>query len=140
MSFSWLPPTNALLNGTSAALLLTGFFFIRNGRRDAHRRCMLAALAVSTLFLIGYLTYHAMAGTTLYTGQGWIRPTYYAILYTHMLLAIAVPPLAIASLIYALSGRFDRHRRIARVTFPIWLYVSVTGVVVYLMLRGDYPS
>jgi uncharacterized membrane protein YozB (DUF420 family) len=130
---------NAVLNGTSAVLLVTGLFFIKNGRREAHRRCMLSALTVSALFLIGYLTYHFQAGTTRYTGTGWMRTLYLTILLTHTVLAIAVPPLAITTLVRALQQRFDRHRRIARITFPIWLYVSVTGVVVYLMLRGDYP-
>jgi len=139
MPLSWLPPANAVLNGTSAVLLVTGRTLIRRGHRDAHRRCMIAALVVSSLFLVGYLTYHFQAGTTHYSGTGWTRRAYLSILLTHTVLAVTVPPLAIASLIGALSGRFDRHRRIARVTFPIWLYVSVTGVVVYLMLRGDYP-
>jgi len=140
MPLSWLPPLNAVLNGTSAVLLLTGFVFIRQRRIRAHRRCMLSALTVSVLFLVGYLTYHFQAGTTRYTGQGWIRSVYFTILLSHTVLAALVPPLAITTLVFALRERFDRHRRIARVTFPIWLYVSVTGVIVYLMLRGDYPS
>lgn len=139
MPLSWLPPLNAILNGTSALLLLAGLTFIKQGRRTAHMRCMISALVVSTLFLVGYVTYHVQAGTTEYTGTGWIRPTYFTILITHMILAVTVPPLAIVTLVRALQERFDRHRRIARVTFPIWLYVSVTGVVVYLMLRSDYP-
>lgn len=139
MPLSWLPPTNALLNGTSAVLLLTGLYFIKHGRREAHKRCMIAALAVSTLFLAGYLTYHFQAGTTRYSGTGAVRAVYLTILGTHTILAITVPPLAITTLVRALRQRFDRHRRIARITFPIWLYVSVTGVIVYLMLRGDYP-
>jgi len=139
MPLSWLPPTNAVLNGSSALLLLAGLAFIKQGRREAHRRCMLAALAVSSLFLVGYLTYHFQAGTTHYSGTGPVRTLYLSILATHTVLAITVPPLAITTLVRALQERFDRHRRIARITFPIWLYVSVTGVVVYLMLRGDYP-
>ena len=134
MALSWLPPTNAVLNGTSAALLLTGLYFIRQGRREAHKRCMIAALVVSTLFLVGYLTYHFQAGTTRYSGTGALRTLYLAILSSHTVLAITVPPLAITTLVRALQERFDRHRRIARITFPIWLYVSVTGVVVYWML------
>ncbi len=137
---SWLPPLNAVLNGTSAVLLVTGFVQIRRGRRQAHRACMLSALGVSVLFLIGYLTYHYAAGTTRYAGTGPLRTIYLAILITHTILAAAVPPLAIVSLVQALRERFDRHRRIARVTFPIWLYVSVTGVVIYLMLRGSYAA
>jgi len=139
MTLSWLPPTNAVLNATSALLLLAGLAFIKQGRREAHRLCMIAALAVSSLFLVGYLTYHFQAGTTHYSGTGPVRTLYLSILATHTVLAITVPPLAITTLVRALQERFDRHRRIARITFPIWLYVSVTGVVVYLMLRGDYP-
>jgi putative membrane protein len=140
MPLSWLPPMNAVLNGTSAALLVTGLWFIKQGRREAHKRCMISALVVSTIFLVGYLTYHFQAGTTRFSGTGWVRTLYLSILGTHTVLAITVPPLAIATLVRALQERFDRHRRIARITFPIWLYVSVTGVVVYLMLRGDYPQ
>ena len=139
---SWLaslPALNATLNGTSALLLVSGWLLIRNGRRSAHRACMLSALAVSTLFLASYLTYHALAGTTHYRGTGWLRTAYFAILLTHTILAVAVPPLAILTLLQALRERFDRHRRIARIAFPIWLYVSVTGVVIYFMLRGSYP-
>jgi len=139
MSLSWLPATNALLNGTSAVLLVTGRVLIARGRQQAHKRCMISALAVSTLFLVGYLYYHFHAGTTRYSGEGWPRRIYLSILLTHTVLAATVPPLAVATLIAALRRRFDVHRRIARITFPVWLYVSVTGVVVYLMLRGDYP-
>ena len=137
---SWLPPLNACLNGTSAVLLVTGLALIKAGRREAHRRCMISALAVSSLFLVGYLTYHFQAGTTRYTGTGWMRTVYLSILLTHTILAVTVPPLAITTLVRALQQRFDRHRKIARITFPIWLYVSVTGVVVYLMLRSSYPT
>ena len=140
MSLSWLPAMNALLNGTSAVLLVTGRVLIARGRQEAHKRCMISALAVSTLFLAGYLYYHFQAGTTRYSGTGWPRRVYLSILLTHTVLAATVPPLAIATLIAALRRRFDVHRRIARITFPVWLYVSVTGVVVYLMLRGDYPQ
>jgi len=138
MSLSYLPPLNATLNGLSGVLLLLGLVFIRKGRRDAHRACMFGALTVSVLFLASYLTYHFQVGTTRYTGTGGIRTVYLAILASHTLLAAAVPPLAIVTLVRALKERFDRHRTIARITFPIWLYVSVTGVVVYLMLRGSY--
>jgi len=135
---SYLPPLNATLNGLSAVLLLAGLALIRSGRREAHRACMISALGVSTLFLAGYLTYHFQAGTTNYRGTGWIRSVYFTILITHTVLAATVPPLAITTLVRALQERFDRHRRIARITFPIWLYVSVTGVVIYFMLRGSY--
>ena len=135
-----LPPLNAALNALSGVLLVTGLVFIKRGRKDLHRACMLSALCVSALFLVSYLTYHFQAGTTRFTGTGWIRPVYFSILTTHTILAALVPPLAIVTLTRALQERFDRHRRIARITFPIWLYVSVTGVVVYLMLRGSYPA
>ena len=139
MSLSWLPPANALLNATSAVLLIIGIALITRGRKEAHQRCMISAFAVSTLFLAGYLFYHFNAGTTRYSGTGWPRRVYFPLLLSHTVLAVAVPPLAITTLFLALKRRFDLHRRIARITFPIWLYVSVTGVVVYLMLRGDYP-
>ena|ERR1043165_4630812 len=140
MSVSDLPLLNATLNGLSAVLLVTGLAFILSGRQRAHRACMITALVVSTLFLASYLTYHFQAGTTHYTGMGWKRGLYFAILLSHTMLAVAVPPLAIVTLVRALRERFDRHRAIARITFPIWLYVSVTGVVIYLMLRGSYEQ
>lgn len=129
-----LPTLNAALNATSAVLLATGYAFIRRGRIHVHRACMLAAFAVSTAFLVSYLYYHAQVGTTSFRGQGWIRPVYFGILFTHTALAAAVVPLVLVTLTRALRGRFERHRAIARWTFPVWLYVSVTGVVVYLIL------
>ena len=139
-TLSFLPPLNATLNGSCAVLLLAGLALIRSGRREAHRACMTAALCVSILFLISYLTYHAQAGTTRYQGLGWIRGVYFTILFSHTLLAATVPFLAIWTFVRATQGRFDAHRRIARITYPIWLYVSVTGVVIYLMLRSSYAS
>jgi uncharacterized membrane protein YozB (DUF420 family) len=129
-----LPAANAILNATAAVLLVWGFALIRRGRKEAHRRVMLAAFAVSVLFLAGYLTYHAQAGVVRFQRTGAIRTVYLSILLTHTVLAAAVPVLAVVTLTRALRGRFDKHRRIARWTFPIWLYVSVTGVVVYVML------
>jgi uncharacterized membrane protein YozB (DUF420 family) len=129
-----LPTVNALLNGTSALLLLAGFHRIRRGDRNGHRGFMLAAVAASSLFLASYLVYHAHAGSVRFGGQGWVRPVYFLILISHTLLAVAVLPLVFVTVLRALRGRFDSHRRIARWTFPIWLYVSVTGVVVYVML------
>ena len=134
MSFGALPTVNALLNGTAAALLVTGFLLIRSGRREAHRRTMTAAFACSVLFLVSYLVYHFEAGSVRYQGTGAARTVYLSILLTHTLLAAVVPFLAVATLVLALKGRFDAHRRLARVTLPVWLYVSVTGVVIYLML------
>jgi len=136
ISVSQLPTLNAALNSLSAVLLFAGYLFIRAKNREAHRRCMLAAFACSMLFLISYLLYHFQVGSVGFKGQGWIRPVYFTILITHTILATAVVPLALITLVRALREKFDAHRRIARWTLPIWLYVSVTGVVVYLMLYG----
>jgi len=136
MTVAQLPTLNAALNTLSAVFLCAGYFFIRTKNRDNHRRCMVVALACSTLFLISYLAYHFQVGSVGFKGQGWIRPVYFTILITHTILAAAVVPLALVTLSRALRERFDAHRRIARWTFPIWLYVSVTGVVIYLMLYG----
>ena len=132
--YSDLPHWNAFLNGTSAVLLMAGFVFIRRKNVRMHRRLMLAGLAASVLFLISYLVYHAQVGSVRFQGQGWIRPLYFAVLLSHTLLAAAVVPFALITVWQALAGRFERHRRIARWTLPIWVYVSVTGVAVYLML------
>ena len=134
MTVSDLPTVNALLNGTAAVLLAIGWTCIRRGRIDAHRRCMLAAFTASCLFLVSYVVYHAQAGSRPFTGQGLARSVYFAILVTHVLLAAAILPLALVTLRRALGGDYARHRRIARWTFPVWMYVSVTGVVIYLML------
>jgi uncharacterized membrane protein YozB (DUF420 family) len=134
MSVGDLPALNAALNATSAVLLTTGYVFIRRGRWESHRRCMLAAFATSTLFLISYLVYHANAGSRPFQGHGPIRAVYFTILITHVVLAAAIVPLALLTLSRALRARFDRHAAIARWTLPLWLYVSVTGVVVYVML------
>ena len=133
-----LPAVNAILNGTAAILLVRGYFLIRSGKRHQHKKTMIAAFAVSVVFLISYLIYHANSGIVYYQKTGFIRYVYFTILYTHTPLAAAVPVLAIITLRRALkaenTGDFSRHRRIARWTLPIWLYVSVTGVLVYLML------
>ena len=131
---SLLPSLNAALNSASALLLLSGYFFIRNGRIAAHRRCMLAAFATSTLFLTSYLLYHYHVGSVAFTGQGWIRRVYFTILISHTILAVAIVPLVLITLSRALRSRFDQHKRIARWTLPLWFYVSVTGVIVYWML------
>jgi len=135
-----LPSINATLNSISATLLLAGFFFIRRKNILAHRACMLGAVASSILFLVGYLTYHFNMGTTRFEGEGLVRPMYFALLLTHTILAIAIVPLVITSLYRAFGKRFEAHRRIARWTFPIWLYVSVTGVLVYFMLYHWFPG
>ncbi|GAB4419888.1 MAG: hypothetical protein OHK0021_24310 [Bryobacter sp.] len=129
-----LPTLNAALNSLATVLLVYGYSLIRAGKREQHKRVMLSAFAVSVVFLISYLIYHYNVGSVKYTGQGFMRPVYYTILFTHVVLAATVPFLAIATLWRAFQERFDKHKRIARITFPIWLYVSVTGVVVYLML------
>ncbi len=134
MSLRDLPTLNAVLNGTSAVLLVLGYRFIRRRQVDAHRACMIAAFGVSAAFLISYLTYHFEVGVVHFPLLGWVRGLYFTILITHTILAGLVPPLAIVTLSRGLSGRFDRHRRIARWTLPIWLYVSITGVIVYWML------
>jgi uncharacterized membrane protein YozB (DUF420 family) len=129
-----LPAVNAALNALSALLLLAGYLLIRARRPDAHRAAMLGALASSTLFLASYLYYHSQVGSVRFTGQGPLRILYFAILGSHTVLAAAILPLALVTLQRALARRFDRHRRIARITLPIWAYVSVTGVVIYWML------
>ena len=138
MTVSDLPTVNALLNGTAGVLLAIGWTCIRRGRIDAHRRCMLAAFTASCLFLVSYVVYHAQAGSRPFTGQRHARSVYFAILITHVVLAAAIVPLALVTLRRALAGDYVRHRRIARWTFPVWMYVSVTGVVIYLMLYHWY--
>ena len=134
MEIADLSTVNATLNGLSAVLLVAGYVLIRQQRVRQHRACMLGAFGTSSLFLISYLFYHAKVGSVPFTGEGAVRTLYFAILISHIVLAALVVPLVIVTLVRALQERFDRHRRIARWTLPIWLYVSVTGVVVYLML------
>lgn len=135
-----LPTVNASLNALSAALLLAGWRAIRAGRRERHRALMLSALACSALFLVGYLTRIALTGTHRFPGGGALRAAYLALLGSHTLLAAAALPLVLRTLHLALRGRFDSHRRLARWTFPVWLYVSVTGVAVYLVLYHLAPG
>ena len=129
-----LPTLNATLNATSGVLLVLGYLQIRRGDIDRHRRLMLSACVVSAVFLVSYLTYHFFAGSTRFQGQGWIRPVYFSILISHTILATAILPMVLVTVWQGLRMNVDRHRRIARWTFPLWLYVSVTGVIVYLML------
>jgi uncharacterized membrane protein YozB (DUF420 family) len=136
MSVSGLPALNASLNAASAVLLSLGYLCIRRGRVLLHRTFMLAALATSALFLVSYLTYHYHAGSVPFRGTGWSRPVYFTLLISHTLLAAAVVPLALVTVTRAARGRFDRHIAIARYTLPIWMYVSVTGVVIYVALYG----
>jgi putative membrane protein len=136
MTFDYtvLPAVNATLNAIATVFLSFGWMFIKRGDRRRHRFCMIAALTTSALFLTSYLVYHANAGSVPFEGQGAIRLVYFAILITHIILAAAILPLALVTLSRALAQRFDRHRTIARWTLPIWLYVSVTGVLIYVML------
>lgn len=129
---------NASLNATSAVLLATGYVFIRRRRVLAHKVCMVLAVVVSLTFLVSYVVYHLRVGSVPFLGQGWIRPVYFAILGSHTVLAAVIVPLAAITLTRALREQFDRHRRIARWTLPLWFYVSVTGVVIYVLLYRIY--
>jgi uncharacterized membrane protein YozB (DUF420 family) len=140
MTIAQLPALNAFLNSASAALLIVGYLLIRRRRTRAHRACMIAAFLTSTLFLMSYLTYHYYHGATRFQGQGWMRTVYFGVLITHTILAAVIVPLVLATLYRASRGSFIRHARLARWTLPLWLYVSVTGVVVYLMLYQLYPQ
>ena len=128
------PTVNAILNATSAFFLVLGYYFIREKRISAHKNCMLAAFSFSILFLLSYLVYHFQVGSVPYTGSGWVRRLYFIILVSHIVLAIVILPLAIRTLYLACEKRFEQHKDIARWTLPIWVYVSITGVVVYCML------
>lgn len=134
MSFADLPLLNALLNSTSAVLLVLGHRFMKQGNISAHRKTMIGVFVVSTLFLCSYLTYHFQHGSQAFQGEGWIRPVYFAILLSHTLLAAAIVPMAILTLKRGLKREDSHHKWIARWTYPVWLYVSITGVVIYLML------
>ncbi len=134
MGITDLPALNACLNSISTLLLAAGYFFIRRRQIERHRLAMSAAFVTSCLFLVSYLVYHYNAGSVPFTKQGWVRPVYFTILITHIVLAAAIVPLALITLNHAWRKRFDKHRRIARWTWPLWMYVSVTGVVIYLML------
>jgi putative membrane protein len=139
MDLSFLPHVNACLNASSGALLCAGYYFIRRGRVTAHLRCMVGALTVSCVFLASYVVYHANHGSTRFQGQGLVRPVYFTILLTHTVLAAAIVPFVVVTTRRAWRGDFGRHARLARWTLPLWLYVSVTGVLVYLLLYQLYP-
>ena len=146
MSPADLPIVNACLNGLSAIFLTVGFYFIRVKNQIAHRNCMIAAFVTSTLFLACYLTYHGYLayylhrGPTIFKDPGWFRPIYLALLLTHTVLAIVIVPMVLITLSRALKQRFDLHRKIARWTWPLWMYVSVTGVIIYLLLYQIFPQ
>jgi putative membrane protein len=141
-----LPPVNGALNGLSAVLLTAGYIFIRRKNQNAHRNCMIAALVTSTLFLICYLTYHFYLayhlhrGPTKFVDPAWFKPIYLTILISHTFLAVVILPLVITTLVLAIRKRFEAHRRIARWTWPLWMYVSVTGVLIYFLLYQIFPQ
>jgi uncharacterized membrane protein YozB (DUF420 family) len=138
LGVSDLPAVNATLNGISAAFLVSGYVLIRRGRREAHKRCMLGALSTSTLFLISYVVYHANVGSRPFTATGPVRIVYFSILITHVVLAAAILPLALVTTARGLREQYVKHVKVARWTLPLWLYVSVTGVIIYLMLYQLY--
>jgi uncharacterized membrane protein YozB (DUF420 family) len=137
-----LPALNAALNGLSLVLLTLGFLFIRSGRRLAHRRCMLAAFGSSCVFLVCYVLHKVLVHGvhTKIGAEGWVRTAYYVMLFSHIVLAVAIVPLALVTMVRGLRERFDAHRRVARWTWPIWMYVSVTGVLIYFMLYRWFPA
>ena len=134
MTVTDLPALNATLNATSLVLLTAGWFLIKSGRRQAHMWCMIAALVMSAAFLTSYVIYHLQVGSVPFQKTGWIRTLYFLVLIPHIILAIAIVPMILITLSRALSNQFDRHKKIAKITLPLWLYVSVTGVIVYVML------
>ena len=140
MSVTDLPAVNATLNSLCTLLLLAGWWFIKHERKTQHIICMVSALVVSAAFLTCYLVYHYHVGSVKFTAQGIVRPIYYFILITHVFLAAVILPLIVLTIVPALRARFDRHRKWARITLPLWLYVSITGVIVYLMLYIWFPS
>jgi uncharacterized membrane protein YozB (DUF420 family) len=129
----YLPHFQALLNAAATLLLATGYYFIRNAKPDLHRACMATALVISSLFMVSYLTYHARVGYMPFAGQGIIRPFYFTLLASHIILAAVIVPLVLTTVFFAIRGNFNKHPRIARWTLPLWLYVSVSGVVIYIL-------
>ena len=140
MSLSDLPAVNACLNGASTVLLMLGYVFIKQAKKDAHRNCMVGAVITSTLFLACYLVYHYYAGRTTFQNPQWFRPIYLLILLTHTILAVVIVPMVLTTVFLAIRQRWESHKRIARWTWPIWMYVSVTGVVIYLLLYQIFPQ
>jgi len=135
---SFLPPIYATMNGLTAIFLVAGVISIKKKKIDIHRKLMTSAIAFSALFLVLYVIYHATSSSTSFGGEGWIRPVYYFLLISHILLSVIIIPLVLFTYVRALSERFDKHRKLARITFPIWLYVAVSGVLVYLMISPYY--
>ena len=136
----YLPHLNVFLNILSTTLLICGYAFIRRGRRDLHKRAMISAFVVSSLFVLSYVTYHAAVGSVRFGGEGALRIAYFIILGSHTILAMSVPPMALMTLFRAFGGRFEQHKRLARWTLPIWLYVNITGIVVYLLVYHLNPA
>ncbi len=134
-----MPHVQALLNASAAALLFAGYYYIKQKNRFAHRACMAGALVISTIFLVSYLTYHAEVGYQPFAGQGIIRPFYFTLLGSHVILAAIIVPMVLITVTYALKGNFNKHPLIARWTLPVWLYVSISGVIVYLLAFHVYP-
>lgn len=132
---SALPTLNAALNFSSAVLLSAGFVAIKKGHRERHKKLMLAAVGVAGTFLVSYIVYHHFHGDTRFGGQGWVRPVYFFVLISHIVMSMVAVPMVLTTLLFAATGRFERHRKLARFTFPVWLYVSVTGVAVYFFLK-----
>jgi len=133
--WSFLPATNAFFNAVSATAVIIGLWYIKRGRKRAHGICMLTAFAASSIFLVGYILHHTLHGDTRFVAEGWIRPVYFFILITHIILSMAVLPMVLTTFFFAASRKWHAHRRLARWTYPIWLYVSVTGVLVFFFLR-----
>lgn len=139
MTIDQLPAVNATLNGISSILLAIGFVAIKKGNKPLHIKCMISAFTVSSVFLICYLVYHYYAGSTKFTATGWIRPVYFGILISHVILAAAIVPMILLTMFRAAKGDFEKHKKIARWTWPLWMYVSVTGVLIYFMLYQWFP-
>jgi putative membrane protein len=135
----YLPHFQAILNASAALFLATGYYFIRNQNRSLHRNCMIIALSISTVFMVSYLTYHARVGYMPFAGQGVIRPFYFTLLASHVILAAVIVPLVLITVAFAIKGNFVRHPRIARWTLPLWFYVSVSGVLIYILGFHIYP-
>lgn len=135
---SFLPPIYATMNGMTAVLLVAAVVSIKNRNVDLHRRLMTAAIVLSALFLVLYVVYHSTSQSTPFGGEGWIRPVYYTLLLSHVLLSVVIIPLVLVTYVRALAERFDKHKRIAKITFPVWLYVALSGVLVYLMISPYY--
>jgi uncharacterized membrane protein YozB (DUF420 family) len=141
VKFHDLPACNAFFNGLAGVFLAFGFYFVKRGKVIAHRNCMISAVCSSALFLAGYLTYHfGGGGITIFRNPLWFRPIYLTILFTHLILAIVIVPMIIVTMSRALRQRFDKHKKIARWTWPLWMYVSVTGVIIYLLLYQIFPQ